>query len=908
MSGSRLKLLPVLCLLFTACGGSSSSGGGENPSEVAGASLRGEITSAISGDLVQGAEVIAASQQAVTDQEGRYQLDGLPPGGALQVSALAEGHAPQYRTMHALPASGAVLDMPLVPLGYQGSFQQPGELMLEVGGAQVSLSEDAVLQSAAGGVPDWVSVSLAVLAPASNPAVMPGEYRVEDATGVMRPLESFGGLFMRFTDSSGAPLQWVDGAGAAVSIPVSTAGPGDNLAEVLPLLFFDEQTFRWRVEGTATLEGDAPHQVYVGDVSRTGFWQVGDPYGTVNVRGCVRDPWGEPVVGDIFVRADGLSYVGGAQVSGNASGRFAVPVRRDATATVTAFAYKPDTWQAVSSVPVQVLTTHVDQDLGDCLMLDLDAEPPQARISVEPAAVTFGAVLLDETQDAQIIVRSTGRVALEIDSLSIVGLDAGRFALLSDTCSEQTLAPDETCALSVRFAPEREGDHQAVLPIFSSAPQGATPVPLTGRGHVEPAPQASFSPSAMDFGTVAPGGTRRRALTVSNLGTAPLNIISLQVTGVQSSAFAADAGCVGEVVAPGDDCVIDIDFSPAERAAKGALLTVASDDPEYPHQGIELSGIGGYLDSALLPDLAALPLASFTSSDDAAIVLAFVSGFVEEPAVDEDDADEGLAAGAAARTALASTESCMYGGQRVALPDELRDVDSPFTSVPMAVQTVHWQACDEGIHVGEYFIDGYEESASVLEGDGAIEYLQDGAGPDAPLFMAYADGFMHKASSVIHSRWDAEGDEEHFTYALEASGTEEDYLRLQRGSGVATGNMFREQLSGWPGDMNFRARLISGDWGMTWSRAQGECPLGRVTVSTLEPLQVEGDDEEWVTLAGKIAVSAGGSSATGEIAGESMAVSLNNGPEAVYTREDIQALLSALCLENDAAPDDDATP
>lgn len=107
-----------------------------------------------------------------------------------------------------------------------------------------------------------------------------------------------------------------------------------------------------------------------------------------------------------------------------------------------------------------------------------------------------------------------------------------------------------------------------------------------------PAPSVGFSPTSLSFSnqtvliTSSPLST-----TLTNTGTATLNISSITLTGTNSGDFAISANTCGATVAASATCSISVTFTPSVAAARSANISVADDAAGSP-QTVPLTGTG----------------------------------------------------------------------------------------------------------------------------------------------------------------------------------------------------------------------------------------------------------------------------------------------------------------------------
>lgn len=114
-------------------------------------------------------------------------------------------------------------------------------------------------------------------------------------------------------------------------------------------------------------------------------------------------------------------------------------------------------------------------------------------------------------------------------------------------------------------------------------------------GQASPAPESpvlqpalQLSTSAIDFGAVATNTTQTRQVLVSNPGTGALSLTSAPaVTG--SPALAAGTATCGATLASGEDCLVEVTFSPTRVGAHNGVLTLTSSLAASPHE-VTLAG------------------------------------------------------------------------------------------------------------------------------------------------------------------------------------------------------------------------------------------------------------------------------------------------------------------------------
>ena len=120
------------------------------------------------------------------------------------------------------------------------------------------------------------------------------------------------------------------------------------------------------------------------------------------------------------------------------------------------------------------------------------------NIAVDKTTIDFGEELVGLTSGGQTVtISNTGTTDLHITSITITGGSAGMFNVASGatngcTLTNQTLAPDGSCTVSVTFSPSASGAQSATLAIASDDPDtAAAEVALSGTGVQEVVPSVT---------------------------------------------------------------------------------------------------------------------------------------------------------------------------------------------------------------------------------------------------------------------------------------------------------------------------------------------------------------------------------------------------------------------------------
>ncbi len=205
---------------------------------------------------------------------------------------------------------------------------------------------------------------------------------------------------------------------------------------------------------------------------------------------------------------------------------------------------------------------------------------PVGRLSGSPGAIAFHDQIVGTTSAPQAFAITNGGAApVSISRISVTG-----DFVLEGSCS--VLAPGESCALRVAFAPPAAGAASGQVVVESDAANAAMGINLSGTGIPVPAPKLSLSATALAFGNTLIGSGSTQSVTVTNTGAAVLAFGGVEGTGE----FHAGNGCIAPL-SPGQSCRITVDFAPRVPGDRMGELRILSNAEGSP-QTVGLAGVG----------------------------------------------------------------------------------------------------------------------------------------------------------------------------------------------------------------------------------------------------------------------------------------------------------------------------
>ncbi len=221
-------------------------------------------------------------------------------------------------------------------------------------------------------------------------------------------------------------------------------------------------------------------------------------------------------------------------------------------------------------------------------------------ITVNPMGLEFGTAPQGSTSPPQAItITNRGNGVLRLGPIGIRGTHPNDFFATGidfEGCTNRVLSPNENCTFRIFFGPTGAGDRAAQLTIPSNDPQGQVTVNLRGVGGSPASPGIVANPVAIDFGTQPLNTSTTRILTLSNNGTANLQINDISISntsdyGIDLNPPDAAKSCVGSPLTPGAACTMGVTFRPVvegDRRTRILILSNAGDGTT----NVDVTGFG----------------------------------------------------------------------------------------------------------------------------------------------------------------------------------------------------------------------------------------------------------------------------------------------------------------------------
>ncbi|HEV2352564.1 MAG TPA: choice-of-anchor D domain-containing protein [Terriglobia bacterium] len=200
--------------------------------------------------------------------------------------------------------------------------------------------------------------------------------------------------------------------------------------------------------------------------------------------------------------------------------------------------------------------------------------PP--ALTVSPSALNFGVTLLGQSSSPMTLtVTNISGNSVTLDTAALGGPNSADFSISSDGCSGQTIAANQTCAISLTFKPSVQDPEDAYLS-FSYAGNEFITVGMTGFGFLEAI--ITFSPSSMTFPPTTVGAASPpQTVTLTNTGNISTTAFSLFIGG----SFTQTNNCAAPLV-PGASCQATVVFHPTGGGTNNGGLLVQWNAPGPP--------------------------------------------------------------------------------------------------------------------------------------------------------------------------------------------------------------------------------------------------------------------------------------------------------------------------------------
>lgn len=222
-----------------------------------------------------------------------------------------------------------------------------------------------------------------------------------------------------------------------------------------------------------------------------------------------------------------------------------------------------------------------------------DPKPPEQDLRLD-----FGLLPVGATLTKSLTLRNSGGGLLVFSNPpDWIGFSPP-LTIAEDLCSWRTLAPDQTCQISVRFAPTAPVTFSNNLNLYSNDPDfPLVVVNVNGTGsnnYLPPALQIDPAGLTLEFGSVTPGANSQRALTLRNSGALLLTVGPIDFSALVAPFSLVSDGCSTTSLGQNESCTVYFAFAPSQVQAYQSQVTITSNDPERTQTILTITGNGNH--------------------------------------------------------------------------------------------------------------------------------------------------------------------------------------------------------------------------------------------------------------------------------------------------------------------------
>ncbi len=299
------------------------------------------------------------------------------------------------------------------------------------------------------------------------------------------------------------------------------------------------------------------------------------------------------------------------------------------------------------------------------------------ELLLTPAELDFGDLVVGEDAEMLLAVRNIGAAEALFFAELVDGTDS---FTLADACVEHTtLEAISTGECRVRAAPPEAGEHTGTLRLLSNAVEPEIIVPLSVNGI---APEVHAASTSCDLGQVVYPCTSQIELSVSNQGSAPLQVFGIEVVGAGDEISASHDWGGGIDIGHDQEAVFSVHYEPVDLAPDVATVTVLTNDPVTPEVAFTCTGEARLTDAVT---------ETFTQHPSAADFLWVVDNSPDSLALQEKLAaefppflDTLVSHGIDYHLAVVTTETDAFQGPHPVMDPVTVDVDKAFADAVLA--------------------------------------------------------------------------------------------------------------------------------------------------------------------------------------------------------------------------------
>jgi Abnormal spindle-like microcephaly-assoc'd, ASPM-SPD-2-Hydin/Transmembrane protein 131-like N-terminal len=196
----------------------------------------------------------------------------------------------------------------------------------------------------------------------------------------------------------------------------------------------------------------------------------------------------------------------------------------------------------------------------------------ETNVKISPAVLDFGQISVGNQGIDTVKITNSGTQSLTVSAVAVSGKDFDTTGL---TLPLQ-IAAGQTSSFRVLFTPQAPGSAAGSLAVLSDAARTPERLPLSGVGITR---HISISPASIDFGDLATGGKQAQPVTITNTGSASVEVTEIKIAG---AGFEVSAPSLPITLEAGQTAQFNASFSPATGGGATGSISVASNASDSP--------------------------------------------------------------------------------------------------------------------------------------------------------------------------------------------------------------------------------------------------------------------------------------------------------------------------------------
>ncbi len=209
----------------------------------------------------------------------------------------------------------------------------------------------------------------------------------------------------------------------------------------------------------------------------------------------------------------------------------------------------------------------------------VDVKP---ELSVSAEALDFGDVPVGDLRLRGLKLKNLGGVELTFTQFTLTA-ESGEFVFATSALAK--LAPNEELDFNLVFEPRDQGLEMGTLVLEANDNKGPRTITLRGVGVIagvgveHAGPACGETPDSLSFGSVTPGNTVEKTITVRSTGSSPINLLSAVRDSGTSMEMNIEEVTSPRVIAPGESVTLRATYAPADGGPDSGAFIITTDAP-----------------------------------------------------------------------------------------------------------------------------------------------------------------------------------------------------------------------------------------------------------------------------------------------------------------------------------------